>query len=156
MLDCTCNTDTGWHLCTSQPLVTMHFQQSKTKCTLNSNSWLDQQATIPQIVHQCHRQFYHRKKRVEMLHRICKSRTQNLQCFGAEFWRHYKWTSVIAVCFTLVCWPVVVSCVTAQRIVRLSMCVLQCSERKVTESFYANWLWSQIWTCTVVEDWSNA
>ena len=38
--DSTCNTDTGWHLCTSQPLVTMHYQQSKTKCKLNSNSQL--------------------------------------------------------------------------------------------------------------------
>jgi len=38
---------------------------------------VDQQATILWIVHRCHRHFYHRKKLVEMLRRICSLLAQN-------------------------------------------------------------------------------
>jgi len=46
---------------------------------------VDQQATILGIVHRCHRELYHRKKRVKMLRRIRKDGMQNLQIMHAEF-----------------------------------------------------------------------
>ena len=81
MHDCTCNTDTGWHLCTSQPLVTMHFQQSKTSVswlvTLNlsgptSHDTLDSTPLS---------QFYNRNNGLK----CCAESAQNLQKWRVEF-----------------------------------------------------------------------
>jgi len=70
--DCTCNTDTDRHLYTSQPLVTMHFQQ------------------LPQCFN---RQFYHRKSGLKCCtefanhaRRICNFLAQNSDVPSLSLW----------------------------------------------------------------------